>query len=449
MFGRLLARLREWSVEELARGALIVFVLRVSGTGAAFAAQVLLARWIGAQGYGAFAYAYSAALVLSMVAGLGLPTAAVRFIPQYVAKHDWPRVRGALRGYQAMTLLFAAVVSLVAYVIFRCLLAPGLEPVLAESLSWAAVLAPPLALIGLEAEQCRALGRMMAAFLCNALVRPLLLIAAVAIAGLTTSFSAHSALLAAAAAVAATALVQHMWTLLVEPRAVKEQHCVYEWGIWMRVALPLLLISGFFVLLQRIDIFMLGSLVGARETAHYNAASRTATIVGFFYVAVCSAVVPRLSRLYGENRQNDMQTLLFRASRWALVPTLLGVAALVLLGRHVLDLFGDGFASGGYVPLVILAGGHLINAAAGPVGEVMNISGLQNRSLFIYAVTTVANIILNSLLIPRFGATGAAFATLLSMACWNVAQYVVVARRLRLWGSFLVRPSTPVGSARE
>src|SRR5690606_14902262 len=86
----------------------------------------------------------------------------------------------------------------------------------------------------------------------------------------------------------------------------------------------------------------------------------------------------------------------------------------------------------GYVALLILVFGQLINAGMGCVVVLLNMTGHERDTLNGVAVAAVANLLLNFLLIPRFGINGAAASTAVSLALWNILLARTVAKRLGL-----------------
>lgn len=65
------------------RGAGAAFGVRVLGFALSYLLNILLARWLGATEYGIYAYVMAWGHTLAILAGLGLPTMALRFIPEY------------------------------------------------------------------------------------------------------------------------------------------------------------------------------------------------------------------------------------------------------------------------------------------------------------------------------------------------------------------------------
>jgi O-antigen/teichoic acid export membrane protein len=96
-----------------------------------------------------------------------------------------------------------------------------------------------------------------------------------------------------------------------------------------------------------------------------------------------------------------------------------------------MTLYGSAF-SGAYPPLLVLMGGRLVSAAFGSVGVVLITVGRENDLLAGVGVGAGVNIVLNFLLIPPFGAMGAATATAVSIVAWNVVMGALVRKRTGL-----------------
>lgn len=97
----------------------------------------------------------------------------------------------------------------------------------------------------------------------------------------------------------------------------------------------------------------------------------------------------------------------------------------------LLSLFGSEFTVG-YSALVILTVGQLVNALAGSVGFIMTMTGHQREAAWVTFGSTVLNISLNAILIPRFGIEGAATATAFTTALMNIVMFGYVQKRLQL-----------------
>jgi len=71
------------------------FGVRALSMGSVFALHWLLARWMVPSEYGTYCYALTVVPLLATLANLGLPHAAVRLVPEYMALGE----RGLLKGF--------------------------------------------------------------------------------------------------------------------------------------------------------------------------------------------------------------------------------------------------------------------------------------------------------------------------------------------------------------
>jgi O-antigen/teichoic acid export membrane protein len=412
----------------LVRGAGIAFSLQVCGAGIAFALQVLLGRWMGVTGYGAYAYTVAWAGLLAVAAGLGLPTTVLRFIPAYAARRDWTRLHGLLRASLLITVLASVGAAALGTLAVLWLRSRG------TTVAWDVILGiwliPLLALMTLQQEVVRAFRRIGLAYSPVLVLRPTLVIIGAALyIGLGKNLTSTAALCITVGAIALILVVQALlfWRGLDLP--VRTAKPTYETRGWLRVALPLLLIASFTIILSQTDIVMVGAFLGSRAAGLYAAASKTAGLVGLVLIAVNAIAAPMFSSLFAENRHDRLQALASSVARWAFWPSLVISVFLALLAKPILGLFGSQF-SAAHWQLTVLLVGQLVNAAAGSVGYLMILTGHQREAAWVYGWVAVAHVAMNAAAIPLIGALGAAVATTTSLSLWNFWLYVLVVRRL-------------------
>src|ERR1700720_3287154 len=81
----------------LARGSAAAFVIYVAGAAMTYCAQLVVARTIGADGYGVYAYVFAWVTVLAYISALGCDVSLLRFVPVYRAAEAWGLLRGVIR----------------------------------------------------------------------------------------------------------------------------------------------------------------------------------------------------------------------------------------------------------------------------------------------------------------------------------------------------------------
>ena len=104
-------------------------------------------------------------------------------------------------------------------------------------------------------------------------------------------------------------------------------------------------------------------------------------------------------------------------------------AGLLVFGQRFLLIFGAEFTTG-RAALSILSAGQLINVAMGAVGLLLVMTGHERDAAKGIGIGALLNIILNALMIPRWGLEGAAIANAGSIIAWNVLLALWVYRRL-------------------
>ena len=190
--------------------------------------------------------------------------------------------------------------------------------------------------------------------------------------------------------------------------------------------------SALLVVNTQTDVVLLGFLSSDADVGCYRVAIQLASLLLFLLVLWNAIVAARFAQLYAANDRHQLQELVSLSSlvvtTWAVGVYLLFAVA----GRSLITmLFGTEY-EGAYVPLMILGAGQLVNAAAGPVGLLLTMTGHEREALKGVAAAAIANIALNLVLIPWFGIQGAATAAALSLVIWNMLLLRSVRRHLAI-----------------
>ncbi|MCB0321923.1 MAG: flippase [Bdellovibrionales bacterium] len=412
----------------LARGVAGGFSVNILGALIGLVAQAVLARLMGGEQYGIYAYVFTWLSVLSLAAKLGFDTTLLRYVAAYKAKQQWSLLRGLLIRTNQMVVVLSIATGVVTAIVVE-LLSDRLSSDLVRTFWVLCLILPLSSLCSLRSAALRALRKVVLARLPDEVLRPTLL--ACLAAGCYFVFSIEvNALLAMvlqSVALLAAFFIGAYWMRLAMPDEVFQSAPEYENREWIRYAVPLVLFSAMNVILQRIDTLMLGAFLDTTSAGYYSVAVRIAKLMAFGLAAVNMIAAPMISSLYAQENMEELQRMLRLSALGIMAYTIPVTAGMILFGNYLLLIFGEEFVAA-YPALVILALGQMINALAGSSGYVMTMTGHQNIALKIMSISAVVNILLNWLLIPRYGMNGAAWATALSLVGWNVA-FVVYARR--------------------
>lgn len=407
-------------------GASAALVLRAGGAGLKYLMEILFARWLGAEEYGAFAYAYNWAQLLSVCAGLGLVTTTLRFVPEYEVDQAWGELRGLVVWSQKMTVGAGLVLAgLGAGVLWMTSYAHW------DVMVFGLVSAIPMALINVQSSLVRGLKKIAAAFVGRYVLWPVGSIAVVyVLLHATETTSGALATGGVALALSAIALAQIGLIRIIFPDSVWEASADYTPARgWVIVSMPLLLMSGFQIILDRADVLMVGSLLGATEAGLYNAGARTGRLLSFLLSAANAITAPMISEHWAEHDREGLEDLIAMVIQWVFWPSLILAAGLFAFSQPVLRLFGESFDAA-WLVLILVGTGQLVNAMTGPVGYLLGLTGHERESARVYGVSAGVNVFLNLLLVPAFGIIGGAAATMLSVALQNLWLVVLVRDRI-------------------
>lgn len=423
----------------LLRGGGGALAVSLAGTGLGLGCHLLLARWLGEAAYGVYAYLLTWIGILALLSRLGFETALVRFLPKYRVEGRADLARGLLRRADRLCLLAALAIAGTAGAVLA-VLAPRLDPALVGA-GWVALAAiPPLALIGVRKGALQGLGRVVWAQVPDALLRPALVAVAAALAWLVAG---------RAGAALAMALTVGAWLVALALAWLGQRRALVAGSLagagveisdrtreWLRVSLPLLLVSGMRQLLNQTDVLLVGALLGPTEAGIYFVAARLTHLISFGLVASNAVASPLISATHAAGRQGELQRLVTLSAWGASGFALLVALSLLLLRAPLLALFGDAFVAGGAV-LAVLAAGQVVNALTGPVGQLLNMTGHQDANARILAVITLANLALSAPAILWLGSLGAALVTSTLVATKNLWTWSLVRRRLGIDSSIL------------
>lgn len=419
-------------LRRVARGAGGSLVAQVAGLGLGYVLHVCLAQWMGVDGYGLYTYVLAWTALLALPAAAGFPISVIRFLPAYQAHKQWGLLRGFLGWSISRTVLLGSVIVLLfgagAWAVvtptYRTILLAGAGLILVQ------------ALFSLLAGMLRGMYHVSKA---HAL--PVVRHAGVLLGGWVLFLTASGvtpvqavALTIAATAVAGTVFVPALLRALpAEVWAASPRRAPAEW--W-RVSLPLLLVMGFTLALHQTDLLMVGSFLGTQEAGLYAAASRTAMLVNMVPIAIAASADPMVARLYAENNRSGLQVLATAAARWALGAALGVGVVLVAVGGDVLRLFGVAFSEALPI-LLVLTAGHTLHAGFGLAGALLNLTGHQKTSMYIFGACALLNLGLNALGIWLGGMMGVALATVASIVLLRTMLWWVVRRKLHIDASVM------------
>ena len=420
-------------VTRLAAGAGISLAGKLVGRGLHVVGQIVLARLLGPAGFGLYAIGWTLLRIGGVIAPMGLDRGVIRYAPRY-----WRTDAAGLKGVLFQSLGLALLSGLLMGAGFY-LAAPWLatqvfgKPDLAPVLRLFALAFPLLAGLQVAAAATRVSQRMQFSVYAAEIGQPatnLLLILVFYLLG-------WRLLGAVAASVASFALafflalyyVRRLFPEVFAPQ-LPSPFLARE---LLSFSLPASMAGMFTVLTLWADRLMIAYFRPAAEVGIYQAASQTAILFAAILGGFNLVLAPMIVDLHHKGERARLEELFRVSTKWVLYISLPAFLVICFAPRPLMTVvFGPDYARG-WLPLVILAAGQMVNAGTGAVGLLLIMTGHPNRWLWLSGTMLLVNIVLNLVLIPRWGITGAALASAGAVSGLFLLGLLQVKRTLRLW----------------
>ncbi len=386
-----------------------LFSDRLLRMGVGLVVGVWIARYLGPEGYGLLSFAGSYVMLFSALALFGLEALVVR---ELVSDGDQ---RGTILGTTFLIRLASGGLAYLLAVVTIMVLRPG------DSLALllVALLGSSLLFQSAEVIDLWFQSRVASRYAVMARIVAFLLSSAAKLACVL----AGASLTAVALATAAEALLLAGVLVVVYLRTA-ERLSTWQWDTirfraLVRSAIPMVLSGVVLMIYLRIDQVMLGSLASESEVGFYAAAVRISEVWYFVPAAIVSSLFPRIVQLRASDQVQFEQQLQRLYNLLAFLGYAVALPVTLLAPWLVQLLFGSAYQSSAPLLSVLIWAGLFANLTVARNAHFIALDW-GRAQLWTASAGAIANILLNLLLIPRYGAMGAAGATCLSY--WVAAQ---------------------------
>ena len=183
----------------------------------------------------------------------------------------------------------------------------------------------------------------------------------------------------------------------------------------LRDSWPLILSGTATSVYMKIDQVMLGQLVGDQAVGIYSAAVRISEFWYFIPLAIVGSVFPAIIEAKKQSEEKYYARLQKLYDLMAIISLALAIPMLFLSGPLINLLFGVDFADAGSVLAIHIWAAIFVFLGVAS-GNWLLTENLQKLALQRALYGALTNILLNLLLIPKFGVNGAAVALVVSQA---------------------------------
>ena len=422
------------NLKKLAKGAGISFIGQVLSTCLKYISQVSLAWFLGSANFGIYTIGLAIYQISELFARLGLELGVIRYASIYLEKNEKSLLKGVFIKGIILPLINGLIIGIVLF-----LLAPFLanyifnEPALIPVIQIFALTIPFGASTTVTAFATTSFQSTTYRTIAWDLMIPLLNFLLIFIfwgsLGLDIQTAVTAWLLANLSSFVTSIYFLSKLFPELYSRRIKP---IFQPKKLLTFSLPLSFGSFSWLILIWSDILILSLFRSTSEVGIYRAASQTAFLMILFTRSIVTIFSPMVAKLNTQGEHKQLEQLFNTASRWNFSLTLPIFLTTAILSPEILMLFGSDFKSGWFV-LIVLSIGQLTRAGPGSLAvHVLTMTGYQHLKFYADVALATMNLLLNLILIPRFGPLGAAIATCVSMAGFNLLLTTLVNRYLNI-----------------
>lgn len=411
------------------RGSTLLFVGRLISMAANFVIQVLIVRYLSKNDFGAFAYGLSIVSLGTQFILLGLDKTITRFVPIYQEQHNYNKVFGTI-------LLMAGTIASLGLCFI--LLIYGLQDWLGQT-----VVKDPLALnllvVIIALVPFRAFDQLFlglfaifsnprAIFLRKYLMAPGLQLAVV-----ISLVVAQSDVFFLASGYVVVSVVGIIFYLVLLLQTFHQQglfqHFVLR-KIQMPVreifgfSLPLLMSNSVHILRGALVVILLEHFHPTSEVANFRAVLPVGELNMVVYQSFTALFMPSAARMFARKESSGINDLYWQTAIWIAVLSFPILMLTFSLAQPLtILLFGERYADSAMV-LALLSLGYYFNAGLGFNNYTLRVFGKVRYIFLVDLLVTVVTIVVYWLVIPRYGAIGAAVATSATLIAQNLLYQI-------------------------
>lgn len=407
---------------EILTGSAWALSARVAATGLGLVTSIIVARFYGAEAVGIVAVIKSFLLLATIFTVLGTDTSVLRLIPEHLVKFSPTSAFEIYRKTQLMVImtslltgaLFFYSADLVANKIFS-------KPHFSFYFALASIFVVFSSLVNLNTQAVRGL-RLIKTFAFMQMLPSgsnLLILLFLGFLWPSRNVPVYAMLGGfAVTGLLGWIIMRYSFSKKMDPSDQVQVMSVRE---VLSISVPMLMTATMTFIIGQTGVIMLGMFHSEAEVGYYAIAVKLASLTAFILSAVNSMAGPKFSELYHSDKMDELFHVAKKSAKLIFLTTTPILLFFVILGKPVLHIaFGMEFTVA-YPALVLLVIGQFVNSVSGSTGLFMNMTGSQIVFRNIVFVAAVLNIAINLLLIPQYGASGAATAAMVSMTILNIA----------------------------
>ena len=429
--------LQDKDFSELFKKGGLSFLIRIGGQVMGFLLTLIIAHYFGAKGLGDYVLSIVVLRIFTLFSKLGMDTFSIRFIASFAKQEKWK----SIQLFRNKIIRLLSITSLIFSLLMYCFSEDiaSLVNAKAEHVRLNAFFVLPLAFFMLHYQSLRGLKKIAEFSFFYRMAQATFSIISIFI---ITQFIVDGnvpvyAYLSSLGIVSLLAFIVFFNSYnKIKRISDDEQIEELKYSEILKVSIPLMFAQCVQFIMAWTDKLMLGNMMGAEEVGIYFTAFKLSMFASIALMAINSIASPKFAELYGKKDFDGLKKVAHQSSKMIFLATLPLVLLFFAFPEFLLGLFGEEFKVG-VKAFVFLSFGKLISSLSGSVGNILQMTGKQIIFMNILFVGAIVNVLLNFLLIPKFGINGAALASMISLSMWNLIMVYFVKREFGFYTFYI------------
>jgi O-antigen/teichoic acid export membrane protein len=444
---KFLNALQDKDFAELLKGSGISFVLRFGGLAVGYIITLLIANLFGAKGLGDYVLAITVLRLFTLLAKLGLDTTSIRFIASFASQDKWT----SIFKFRKQVISILSISSLAASLLMYFLAIPIADLINAEYeyIQLNAFFILPMTFFMLHYQSLRGLKRIAEFSFFYRMAQALFSLISIVILYqfFKTSDVPVYAYLISVLIVSLLSFISFRYWLNKRSKGKESaEQEIMSYSTLLKISIPLMFAQSVQFIMAWTDKLMLGAIdtpnvengitTNIEEVGVYYTAFKLSMFAAVALMAINSIASPKFAEMFAKNDMEGLKKVIHQSTKmifWSSAPL---VIIFFIFPEFFLGLFGEEFKIG-VTAFIFLSCGRLISSFSGSVGNILQMTGNQNIYAKILLFGAILNVLLNLILIPRYGINGAAIASMSSLIVWNLSMVLVIKKKFGFYTFYI------------
>jgi O-antigen/teichoic acid export membrane protein len=199
------------------------------------------------------------------------------------------------------------------------------------------------------------------------------------------------------------------------------------------IAGPLWVTSLMLFVIMKFDLWLIGYYFTSDNVAIYALASKLVLITNLVFMLSTSITAPMIAELYDIKDLKTLEKIIRLGATISTIPAVVLLIVFGFFGQDIITLFFGKLYTSGWIVLMILLVGTIINIFTGCTGTLLMYTSHQNLMMKITLISGVITLMLTLFLIRPYGLIGVACSSSVGLTIQSILMYYYARFKIGIW----------------